>query len=118
MPVYVHIPTLGITYPFYLSLLLPIGLLGQVVLYMFDLDKGRPKMGAVYVACILAADIILGIHVIFFGLPNPVFNAAVSPAVAIERLITIPIDTFAMYGLMFVLGVYALIYALRGRKAK
>lgn len=116
MPFYVHIRTLYLTFPFYLSLMLPMGLLAHIVFYVFKVYERLPNSGIINILIILAMDLILGIAVFTIGARNPQFISAVSPALAIERLMTLPIDTVCQFVLVLIFGIYFLIYSLRFKK--
>jgi len=115
-PLYVSRGSVGASLLFYLSLMLPMALLGHLIIVMFvDLEK-HPKLSLSYVIGILLADIVLAFLVIYIGMTDTQFVSAVSPALGIERLLAKPVDTIFHFILVFVLGLYSLWYAIKTRK--
>ena len=112
-PFYVQFRTLYMTFVFYLSLLLPISLMIHVVLYYLDFYKKREGVSIIVVVALMVFNLILGIETLVLGANNTQFISAVSPALAIERLITLPVDTVAQFAFMFVITLYFLFYALK-----
>jgi len=118
-PIYVHWRTLYLTFPFYLSLLLPLAELVHTVLYMFDYFKKRPVIGFVYSIVMVIADVVLLSAVILLGYNFPQFISAVSPALALERLATKPLDIILTVVIMLGLTGYNVWYSIyRLKKAK
>lgn len=117
-PVYVHLRTLYLTVWFYISLLLPVAVLLQYVFFEFGVYESHPKLETVYMISVLVADVVLAVVVCTIGAKNTQFVSAISPALAIERLATKPIDTILHFALVFVFGSYNLINSLRYRKKK
>lgn len=118
-PIYIYWRTFYLTFPFYLSLLLPVAELVHTVLYMFDYFKQKPKVGFVYSLVMVAADIILLSAVIILGYNFPQFISAVSPALALERLATKPVDIILTVVIMLGLTGYNLWYSIyRLKKSK
>ena len=113
MPAYVHMRSLCLTWPFYLSLLLPLAVVADNIIYAFDLDNGKPYFGVKYISIVIAADILLAGTVFLIGMKNSLFISAISPALGLERLATMPVETIAIYGLVLILGVYSLLHALK-----
>lgn len=113
MPVYVHLRTLPITFTFYLSLLLPLLLWGFMCIYVFKFHVGRPKLGFIYVSIVMILNIVMAVVVFSVGMTNTQFVSAVSPALAIERLLTKPVDTIFHFAVTFLIGLYCWFFALR-----
>ena len=113
MPVYVQLRTLSLTFTFYLSLLLPLLLWGFMCIYVFKFHVGRPKLGFIYVSIVMVLNIIMAYVVLKIGMSNTQFVSAVSPALAIERLLTKPVDTIVHFALTFLIGLYCWFFALR-----
>ena len=111
-PVYIHWRTFYLTFPFYLSLLLPAAELVHTVLYMFDYFKKKPMIGFVYSLVMVVADIVLLTTVILLGYNYPQFISAVSPALALERLATKPYDIILTVVIMIGLTGYNLWYSI------
>lgn len=117
-PVYVHKASLYLTWPFYLSLILPMALLMYIPITGFDLDRKNRWFTVYYIAAILVLNIVLAALVFTTGMKNPLFISAVSPALAIERLLTKPIDVIVQFVLLLALGLYALRYSIWRAKGK
>lgn len=116
-PVYAQTRTLYLTWPFYVSLALPMMLLMYMPITSFELDKKNRWFTVWYVSAIIVLNIVFAIIVFKRGMANPLFISAISPALAIERLLTKPIDVIVQFALLFVLGLFALRYAIwRARK--
>lgn len=111
--IYAHFRTLYFTFPFYLSLLLPIGLLLHVFLYFFDVYKGHENRGIVVPAVIFGLNIILFACIAIIGSNNTQFISAISPALPIERLLTKPIDIILQFILLFLLSGFYLFYGIK-----
>ena len=109
MPVYVQTSTLWLTWPFYVSLLIPVGLLCNICIMHFELNKKVPKLALYWILGTLAADIIFGGLVFILGTKYPEFIAAISPALALERLATKPVDTILQFVAVIILGIYSII---------
>lgn len=112
-PVYAQARTLSLTWSFYLAQLLPASLLGHILIYMFGLNETHPKLGTCYATVVITLDIAIAAYVFLVAMKNPLFISAVSPAVALERLITMPVDTILHFALVLLLGLYCLRYSLK-----
>ena len=100
MPVYVQIRTLGESFLFYLSLLLPACLLLHHLRYRLKLYRNQALAGILYPLIYLAADLLLCIAVVSNGIRDTQFVAAISPALGIERLLGMPVITIAHFSLL------------------
>ncbi|MBP5314219.1 MAG: hypothetical protein J6Y65_04810 [Eggerthellaceae bacterium] len=118
MPVYIHMATLYMTWPFYLCLTLPMVLLVFATVYFAGwIDKKNITVGIV--ACVLTLlGIALSVAVILIGIGNTQFISVVSPAMPIERLATMPIGTILQTVGLFLGGIYLTIKSFIGRKDK
>lgn len=110
---YIQTSTLYLTWPFYIWLLVPMAMLVHVVLYFFDFYKDYPKSEIVNIILIMAVNLVFGLLVFRSGSAHPEFISAVSPALAIERLITLPIDTIFQFAFAFIFGGYYLFITIR-----
>ena len=117
-PVYIHRETFYMTLPFYLSLLLPMALLVHTIFYIFGFDKKHPQFGIIYAIIILVCNIILAGAVAIIGTHNTLFISVISPALAIERLATLPIDTILHHAVVLFYGIYELRYSIQKSKGK
>ena len=111
MSLYVHRTSLYKTWIFYLSLLLPIAVLVNALFDEMGEFKKHTKAFVVYNTCLIIMDVVLLIGVGTAAYDTQ-FVSVISPAVPIERLITIPIDTFLMHGSVLILAVYCLVKAI------
>ena len=114
--IYMQWSTLYMTFPLYLSLLLPAALLIHVILYFMDAYKGHEIAAIVYVADILILNIALTVAIAVTGANEPQFISAVSPALPLERLMTFPLDTIVRFSSVLILSGYYLFYAIRTKK--
>lgn len=116
-PIYAQTRTLYLTWPFYVSLALPMLLLLYIPITSFELDKKNRWFTVWYVAAIIVLNIVFAIIVFKTGKENPLFISAISPALGIERLLTKPVDVIVQFVLLLLLGLYALRYTIwRARK--
>lgn len=111
-PAYAQVRTLYLTFPFYLSMLLPMALLIHIIVYFMDGYVGREKAAIRIVIALFFLNLIAGIAVFLIGANNTTFISAVSPALAMERLAAFPINTVFQFVVMTVMTIYYLIYAL------
>ena len=116
MPVYVHARTLYMTFPFYIWLLVPMALLAHVGFRVFDTYDRIKNGDIINLIIVLCAHTILSAVVIYLGMNNTQFISAISPALALERLATMPIDTILQVGLGYVFGIYFLINSIVFKK--
>lgn len=118
MPLYAQWRTLYMTVWFYLSLLLPMANLVHTFLHVFDIDKEHPRLSLHYAVIQIVACLVLAVIVFSLGMRNTQFISAVSPAVAIERLLTKPVDTIFHFILVLLLDLYSLYIVLRHKKER
>ena len=91
-PLYVHWRTLYKTFPFYLFLLVPMFILVVKVLLYFDILKTQ-KQKVIYVSIALGLTVVLAGAYIALGIADSSVISAISPALPLERLATMPIET-------------------------
>lgn len=115
-PLYVYMRSLYLTWPFYLSLLCPIALVVHVLVYFFDGYKGKEKVGIAVVSTVFALSLGLGVSVLIIGSAHTQFISAVSPALPLERLATMPINSIFQLVAMVLFSGYYLWYAVRAYK--
>lgn len=108
-PTYIQWRTLGLTCPFYLSLLVPITLVSLMVYSSLDFGGKGAKSGLILAVVVFVADVILSACVFILGAMYTKFPAAISPALPLERLITMPIDVIIQCVVSTLLGAYAVI---------
>jgi len=117
-PFYVHLRTLYMTLPFYISLLLPMALLLQSALFMFGAYDKRKNLDVWYISIVLFLNLVMFIAVTIIGTYNTQFISAISPALGLERLATKPIDTIVQFILVSVFGVYTLSNSIHYKNKK
>ncbi|MCQ2513322.1 MAG: hypothetical protein MJ092_08080 [Lachnospiraceae bacterium] len=116
--VYAQASTLYLTFPFYISLLLPLALVVQITLYIFGAYDNHLTADIVYVVVFLIVNTILAAAVFYLGSQYTVFISAISPALALERLATMPLDVIVHFGLMYIIGFYCLYLAIKLKKKR
>ena len=110
---YAQKSTLGITWMFYASLAVPMGMLAHAAFEFFGVFARRRARAVINAGVLLGLNAVFCVAVLAVGMRNTQFVAAISPALAIERLATWPIDTVVIFTLNFLLGGYLLGRALR-----
>jgi len=116
MGTYVQISTLYLTFPLYIMLMLPMAELIVAMAFRFGVKASGAKGFLTYSIIVLVVGIATGIYMICFGLKNTAYVAAVSPAMPLERLIAIPIDTYLLVGVAIVFGILSVIKSLMFKK--
>ena len=111
-PLFVHWRTLYLTWPFYASCLVPLLFLIRTVLAAYGVFLEKPKNGIIFASVCLGLGVAFSLTVILIGRSNTQFVSAVSPALPLERLASMPIDTVFYALLMVGIGVYELIYSI------
>jgi len=112
-PVYVQLRTLDLTFPFYISLLLPLALLIYVIGNFLGWYKKNPKIAVIFPVIVLVLDIVFCVWVVYLGTSNTQFISAISPALGLERLATKPVDTILQFGGIGLLSIYYAFFAAR-----
>lgn len=108
-PTYMRIRTFVLTLPFYLSLLIPITFISLMVYCQMDFGGRNSKSGVLFASILFIADLLLSAAVFVLGSMFTEFTAAVSPALPLERLISVPVDVIIQCVVSTALGIYALI---------
>ena len=116
-PVYVHWPTLYMTFPFYVSLLLPAGVLANNLGFVFGQFEKMPKKRTSNLILLTVLTVVLGAAVFIIGWLNTQFISVISPALALERLATKPIDVIVQFGLLIIFEVIFLVMSGKDKKA-
>ena len=91
-PIYIHWRTLFKTFPFYLFLLVPMFILVVKVLLYFDIIKTK-KFKVAFISIALGLTVVLAGAYIVLGIVDTAVISAISPALPLERLATMPIET-------------------------
>ena len=117
-PVYVQWRTLYITFPFYLWLLIPIGLLAHSVFYILKVFSRKPGLGLVNSILLFVINLALAAACIIIGTHNTLFISAISPALALERLAAMPVDTMIQAAGSFLISLYMLVFSIQYLRGK
>lgn len=110
---YVDGPTLYMTWPFYLYLLLPICMFVHTVLYAFDFYKKHNLAALVTISVITGLFIIGGVYTILVGRAVPEFISVISPAEGASRLLAKPIGIILHIVLFGILDIYSLYHSIK-----
>lgn len=119
-PFYIQWRTISSTYSFYLSLLLLIAMGVNIVCYVFNVYKGRigAVTGVAVSSVIATLSLVFFIQIVTRGISDPLFVASISPAVPIERLATIPIDTVLQSLVVIILALYTITHSFAFKRFK
>lgn len=119
-PSYIQMRTLYNTYPFYMSLILPLGIIVIDVLYIFNIfnSPNKANAGIAIASGTGVLSLFFMIQFISRSMRDQAFLAAISPAVPIERLLTIPIDTILSTVVVVGLTALTFVYSFKFKKLK
>ena len=112
-PLFLQWRTLYLTWPFYLAMLIPAGVLVHTILYTFDVYRAHQRAGIIHAAICEGLCIALCLTVVLIGMNNTQFISAISPVLPLERLASLPIDTIVFILFMNGFGIFELIYSVR-----
>ncbi len=110
---YIQVSSLWLTFPFYLSLLLPLALMIHILLYFYGVFNKRPVVAIVYDVIFLIVNVMLGTAVFWIGAVNTAFISAISPALSLERLWTKPVDNIIHFVVLLFIGLYCLYLSIK-----
>ena len=116
-PMYVHWRTLFKTFPFYLFLLVPMFILVVKVLLYFDVLKTK-KMKVILVSIALGVTVLFAGAYIILGIVDTSVISAISPALPLERLATMPIETIIHLLACLAMTIPCLVILLKNKEAK
>ena len=114
-PSYIYLRNLYMTFPFYLLLLAPLFLGTVKVLRMLEVIKDN-KLNLILSIAALAFAVVLELVVIVIGASDSALISAVSPAMPLERLASMPVETIIHFLSYTAVGVILLLQALKARK--
>ncbi|MCQ2793852.1 MAG: hypothetical protein MJ207_00550 [Bacilli bacterium] len=117
-PTYISWLTLSDTYPFYLSLLLLIGLLLHMLFYTLNYYKEHSIGGIAISSALIVLSLFFFVQIVVRGREDPAFVAAISPAVPIERLLAFPYDTILNAVMVIALGAFTLNHSILFKRLK
>jgi len=106
-PMYISLWSLHKTFTFYVALLFPIAFIFNAFLYIFKVyekNKKRAKVGMIVSIIFTALTVIDFTAIILIGVNDTAYISAISPAVPIERLMTLPIDIVLHLACCLLLG--------------
>jgi len=112
-PVYADAPTLYMTWPFYLGLILPILTFVHTFFYSYDFYKKRCGIALIIINVINGLFIASVIFVIVMGMQNTEFISVISPAMGASRLLAKPIDIIAHFVIFGLVNIYAIYHSIR-----
>lgn len=121
-PIWIQWRTFYLTWPFILSILIPMSMLVQTFLYQYDSYKNKPLAGLIYACINFVLGIGLNVAARVIGYYDSRAISAISPAMSIERLAcstVITKITFVVIALAGVLTIaHALVHFLRCKKVQ
>ena len=121
-PFWIQWRTLYLTWPFVLSIVVPMSMLVQTFLYQYDSYKNKPLVGLIYACVNFVLGIGLNIANRLIGYYDSRAISAISPAMSIERLDCSTIITKITFVVLTLVGIltiaHALVHFLRCKKAQ
>lgn len=99
---------LYLTFPFYISLLLPVSLLLILVLNIFGYTQKKLTLGVLLTVVVLLLSVITGLSTFIIGMNNTLFVSSVSHALPLERMMSLPMDVVIHFGFMIIFSIYVL----------
>ena len=114
-PAYIYLRNFYLTFPFYLSMLVPMLILVVRVLTIFEVINTR-KMKIVCTSVCIALIVILYGAYIILGATNTSVISAISPALPLERMATMPIETIIHVVACLAMSIPALIIFIRNKE--
>lgn len=118
-PVYCQIRTLDVTYPFYILIMLPMALLVIDMFYVFGIFKSKHRqVGVMLSGMCMALSIFIITQFAARSIKDQSFLSAISPAVPIERLMTIPIDSILNSICVVFLAIFTIVYSVKFKRLK
>ena len=116
-PVYIQWRTLGLTFPFYLFLLVPI-LVGavKVLIDLGYLSNKKTRLALIIAG--IAANVILFVVIVILGTQNTLFISAVSPVMGLERLASKPVEIIIHFPALLAVSIIMLVQTLKAKNAE
>ena len=115
-PVYVYLRNLYKTLPFYLFLAVPMFILVLKVLFYFEIIK-KWKLKVILISVALGLTVVLAGAYIILGMKDSGVVSAISPALPLERLATMPIETIIHVVACLGMTVPCLVILLKHKEA-
>lgn len=113
---FLQFKTLYMTFPFYLSLLMPITVCAFEVLNFLGYFEDNKDKLILSFNLIVLFDLLLGGMSIILGAINTEIISAISPFLGLERLATMPIDTIFQFILILGFSIYYLLVEVKNKK--
>ena len=114
-PIYVQWRTLYLTFPFYLFLALP-GLL--CIIKVLDCLGVLPKKLNLILSIVASVlNVVLFVVIVLIAMNNTTFISAVSPAMPLERLASMPMEIIIHFVSYLIVGTILLVHAIKVNKA-
>ena len=117
MPIYVQLRTLYLTFPFYLYLLVPVALGAYKVCDLLGYF-GDKQSRVIYLGITLGVSVILLVAIVVLGLTHTESISAVSPAMPLERIASMPVEIIIQSLTYLGLGITLLVFALKKQEAE
>ena len=90
MPIYVHLRTLYLTFPYYIWLMVPMFIVAIHVLHILDILDNKKVFSYSLIA--LVSNVILFTYIVIVGIKDSSFISALSQALPLERLTSMPLE--------------------------
>ena len=115
-PLFITYSLLYMTFPFYLSLVAPMGFVVLFILERFNVLNSKNRL--TWSIIMLAFSVATALSVILIGYNYPEFVSAVSMNLPLERLATTPFNSIFQPIAEIGVGVYYLLFALKHKTVK
>lgn len=114
-PAYIYLRNLGITFPFYLYLLMPVFL--AVILILRDLEYINKKQGLIMVSVALGLNLVLFAYIAIMGMNDTGFVSSLSPAMPLERMASMPMEILIHFLSYLGVGIAVLLLNRKPKEA-
>ena len=114
-PLYIYWRNFYMTFPFYLFLLVPMFIVVTKALIYLGIVKARKQQLILTIAGLAAAVVLVAAYAII-GINNTAMISAISPALPLERLATMPVETIIHIVACLAMTVPALVILLRNKE--
>lgn len=116
-PVYIQWRTLGLTFPFYLFLAIPILVGGvKVLIELGYLSNKKTRLALIIVG--IAVNVILFAAVAILGTQSTLFVSAVSPVMGLERLASKPVEIIIHFPALLAVSIIMLVQTIKAKNAE
>lgn len=111
-PMYIHWRTFYMTFPFYLFLLVPVFIGTVKILTMLEMIPSK-KLRIILDSSALGVAVVLFAVIVVLALHDTVFISATSPAMPLERLASMPIESFIHIASYIAVGTILLVQSIK-----